>query len=419
MRNIGLQRIVSCGIVLSLAPVGFTADWPQFRGIHRDGKSPETNLLQEWPEGGPKMLWQVDGNGDGWSSAAIAKGRIYITGKIGREGTLFCFDLDGKPVWKSIYGPEWTRSYPGSRTTPTVNEGKLYLMSGQGVVYCHDAETGTALWSRDVFTEFDGVYPSWGISECLFIDGDNVIATPGGKKASIVALNKITGEPVWTCSELTEPSGYGNPQLIRMDTTRILVQMLKDHVAGIDADTGMLLWTDSFDDYHTDRNRIVNPNVPICHDGRIYTTSGYNNGGAMLQLSSNGKRITRLWTDTTLDVHHGNVVLVDGYLYGANWTSNGSGNWACIRWDDGKVMYDHDWNGNKGCIIYADGMLYCWAEKSGELALVPVTPDAFRPASVFTVTQGKGMFWAHPSISEGRLYLRHGEYLMCYDIAER
>jgi len=164
---------------------------------------------------------------------------------------------------------------------------------------------------------------------------------------------------------------------------------------------------------------LVNANTPIYHDGRLYTTSGYENGGALLQLSPDGTSVKRLWTDAVLDVHHGGVVLVDGYLYGANWTSNSRGNWVCLRWEDGQAMYDTRWNGNKGSVIYADGMLYCYDERTGDVGLVKATPEAFEVVSKFTIAKGKGPFWAHPSIAHGRLYLRHGAHLMVYDITTR
>ena len=392
-------------------------DWPQFRGSNRDGKSAETDLLQKWPQSGPRLLWSVDGLGDGYSSAAIADGLVYTTGKIADDGYLFCFDLDGKPEWKIRYGPEWTRSYPAARTTPTIDSGRAYLFSGMGVAYCFDAKTGQPVWSRDVFKQFDGQYPRWGMSECLLVDGDRVIATPGGEKASIVALDKNDGRVIWACTELTEPSAYGNPIAVEYKGSRMIVQMLRDSVVAVEARTGRLLWREPLDDYHIDRKRQVNPNVPLYHDGEIFTTSGYNNGGAMVQIFADPTKVVRKYVHRDLDVHHGGVVLIDGYIYGANFTSYTRGNWVCMDWDTGKVMYETPLTGNKGSTIYADGMLYCYEENKGTLAIAPATPDRFEPVSSFTITAGSGKHWAHPSISDGRLYIRHGQYMMAYDIS--
>ncbi len=410
--------VLVIGVLLGCS-ICFGTDWPQFRGPDRDGKSTETGLLKTWPEGGPKLLWEVGGLGDGYSSAAIANGMVYTTGMINGKGYVFAFDLEGYAKWNICYGNEWTRSYRATRCTPTVEGNRFYLMSGLGVVYCFDSKTGDELWSFDAFTEYKGKFPLWGISENLLIDGDNVICSPGGAIASVIALNKITGKVVWECKELTQASTYCNPRVFEMGPNRIIATMLRDGVVGLDAKTGKLLWQDNFDDYHWDRKRSVNVIVPIVHKGRVYTTSGYDNGGAMLQLSKDGTKAKRIWTDTVLDVHHGGVMLIDGYLYGSNWRSNSRGDWACLRWDDAKVMYDSEWNGNKGSLIYAEGMLYCYDENDGDVALVKATPEGFEPISSFKITKGKGKFWAHPSISDGRLYIRHGEYMMVYDIKER
>ncbi len=394
------------------------ADWPQFRGPNRDGKSGETGLLKKWPEQGPKLLWSVDGLGEGYSSAAIADGLIYTTGKLGPDGYVFCFDLNGKPQWKESYGKEWSKSYPAARTTPTIDSGRLYVFSGTGVVFCFDAKNGNTIWSRDVFTQFEGQTPRWGMSECLLVDGDKVIATPGGKTASVVALNKISGEVLWACKDLNEASAYGNPLAIEYQGNRMIVTMLRDSVVGIEPETGKLLWRDSFDEYHTDRGRIVNPNVPLYSDGQVYTTSGYNNGGAMLQLFADPTKFQRKWTDTTLDVHHGGVVLVDGYIYGANFQAMTRGAWTCLEWDTGKVMFETPWLGGKGSTIYADGMLYCYGENTGQVGITKADPKNFSVINSFKITAGSGKHWAHPSISDGRLYIRHGETMMVYDIHE-
>lgn len=407
-----MLTVLLCGVCAA-------EDWPQFRGIRRDGKSTETGLLKQWPAGGPKLLWETHGLGDGYTSAAISQGSVYITGLIGKEGVVRAFDLDGKLKWQRAYGPEWLRSYRATRSTPTVEGDRMYILSGMGVVYCLSTLDGRQIWSRDVFSEYDGQYPTWGMSEQILIEGDTVICTPGGRRASIAALNKMTGEVVWACDALTETSAYCSPQVVEIGGTRLMVTMLRDSVAGLDVRTGRLLWRDSLDEYYTSRNRPIHPNIPIIHEGRVFTTAGYDNGGAMLQLSADGSKARRIWTTKTLDPHHGHVVLLNGYLYGSTWQSNTRGGWACIRWSDGKVMYESDWNGNKGSVVYADGMLYCYGEKDGDLALVRPTPERFDIVSSFRITRGEGMYWAHPSISDGRLYVRHGDWLMVYDIAAK
>ena len=175
---------------------------------------------------------------------------------------------------------------------------------------------------------------------------------------------------------------------------------------------GTLLWK------HPYRGKCqAHINTPVHHNGQVYITSGYNAGGVMVKLSDDGEQSEVLWKDDNLDVHHGGVVLVDGHIYGANWHSNRIGNWICLEWKTAKVKYDTRWQ-CKGSILYAEGMLYCYEEKGGTVGLVECTPEGFNVVSSFRITKGRGKHWAHPVIAHGRLYIRHGNVLMCYDVKD-
>lgn len=400
----------------SAASSSVSSEWPQFRGPNRDGKSTETGLLKKWPEAGPKMLWSAKGLGTGYSTVAIANDTIYTTGMVKKKGVLFAFDLSGKVKWQKIYGDEWRKSTAGVRGTPTIDGDRIYIISGIGEVFCYDAKTGDQKWAVDAFNEFGGKYGIWGIAESPLIDGDNIICTPGGSKATMVALDKMTGKTVWTCQVESERSSYCSPILVERGPNKIIVQMTDEYVFGVDAKTGKLLWKDSQKDQFG-HNKTINPVSPISHDGKVYATSGYDDGGAMLALSSDGTSFTREWVDETLDNHHGGVVFVDGYIYGSNWNGNGDGSWVCLDWNTGKVKYEEHWK-CKGAMTYADGMLYCYEEKSGNVALVNPTPEKFDVVSSFKVELGNGKHWAHPVVCGGTLYIRHGDVLMAYDIKE-
>jgi outer membrane protein assembly factor BamB len=399
--------------ILLTVVVCFADDWPQYRGPNRDGKSAETGLLQKWPEGGPSQLWSVEGLGIGFSSAAVADGFIYTTGMLGSEGFLFAYDLNGKFQWKVPYGPEWRRSHKGTRTTPTVDADRVYVFSGTGVLACFDSKSGEKKWAVDTLEKFRGRNIMWGIAESVLIAGSNAICTPGGPDASIVALDKMTGQTAWTSKGLSENSAYCTPALIEIRNTKLIVTMLQKSVVGLDAKTAKVLWKDNV---KIGIGRANHPVTPLYHDGHVYFTAGYDKGGAKYKLSPDGTEATKIWDDETLDVHHGGVVLVDGYIYGANWKGNARGDWVCLDWDTGKVMYETKWNGNKGAIIYADNMLYCYDENTGDVALIKASPKSFEIVSSFRITRGSGKHWAHPAISDGRLYIRHGDVLMVYDI---
>ncbi|KPK77363.1 MAG: hypothetical protein AMJ79_03515 [Phycisphaerae bacterium SM23_30] len=407
-------------LVLWAATMSGADDWPQFRGPNRDGKSAETGLLKEWPMGGPELLWSVQEDlGQGYSSLAIADGMVYTAGRFGKEGVVFAFDLDGELKWKQNYGPEWTGDHPGTRTTPTIEEDRLYLISGMGAVHCYESKTGKKIWTTDAVKELQGQMASWGWAESPLIIDDKVICTPGGRLGTMAGLDKMTGEVVWSTKGLSELGSYCSPICAERNGKKIIVTQTAVSVIGVDAATGKVLWQDKFTDYQGRRPQDINPVSPLYHDGGIFVTSGYNDGGAMLVLSADGNAITRKWTNQTLDNHHGNVVLVDGYIYGSNWLSNTRGNWVCLDWRTGKVMYEYSWNRNKGAIIYADGMLYCYNENTGELALVKADPKEFKIISSFNIPRSsEKIWWAHPAIADGRLYVRQEKDLFCYDIKE-
>ncbi len=417
MNNIKSMIVLFLSVLLA-SRTCYADDWPQFRGPNRDGKSAETGLLKKWPKAGPKLLWSVGGLGIGFSSVAITGGFVYTTGMIDGEGFLFAYDLAGNLKWKKSYGPEWRRSHPGTRTTPTADDGRVYVFSGTGVMSCFNAKTGEKVWHVDTLTKFDGKNIRWGMSGSPLIDGAKVYCTPGGKKGVIVALDKLTGETIWANESLSESSAYCSPIIIKRGPNRFLVNMIQKSIICVAPDTGKLIWREPYEtSYDTG---IV---TPVYEDGRLYVTSvverQFTTGGIILELSADGKNASRKWSDQRLDCHHGGVVLVDGYIYGSNFNTITTGDWVCLDWNTGKVMYEAAWNGNKGSIIYADGMLYCYDENTGDVALVKPSPKRFEIVSSFRVTEGTGKHWAHPALSDGRLYIRHGDALMAYDIKEQ
>ena len=274
----------------------------------------------------------------------------------------------------------------------------------------------------DAFNKFGGHFATWEIAESLLLVDNKIIYTPGGDKTTIVALDKGTGETVWMSESLHDSTAYVSPLLVHYKNKKMIVNVTANYIFGVDARNGKFLWTYKYSDlerptWHPNAP-VINTNTPLYHDGQLYVTSGYNHVGAMLRLSPNADEVTLVWSDSTLDNHHGGVVLVDGYIYGSNWINNSNGNWVCLDWNTGKPMYEKRWN-TKGSIIAADGMLYCWEERRGNMALVKPTPKDFEIISSFRVRQGSGPHWAHPVIHEGILYIRHGDVLMAYDISDR
>ncbi len=403
-----LQRTsIAFSVVLIAVSAVNAADWPQFRGPKRDGTSPETGLLTQWPEGGPEELWSYEKLGEGFSSMAVADGTVYVCGMIGGQGHLFAFDLDGNLKYDVTYGPEWTKSgnYPGTRTTPTLDGDRLYLMSGQGRIACYKAASGERLWYVDTSGRFNGKNIRWGIAESVLIDGEKAICTPGGKNATMVALNKMTGETIWTSKGLSQLSAYCSPVLIERGPNRVILSLVEKSIVGIDAGTGKIYWTIPHEVSYD-----IQAVSPAYENGIMCVTNGYRHGTHGFALSADGTSVERKWSEKSLDVHHGGVVLVDGNLHGASTR----GEWVCLELATGNVKFSDKLVG-KGSVIYADGMLYAYGEK-GQVGLVKIKPNGYEMVGSFRVRKGSKEHWAHPAISDGRLYLRHGEALMCYDI---
>ncbi len=384
------------------------ADWPQFRGLNRDGKSPEKKLLSKWPASGPKLLWSVKGMGKGFSSTAIANKMVYTTGMVNKRGIVFAYSLNGKLLWKTDYGREWSRSYPGTRTTPTINDGRLYVYSGYGVAVCMNAKSGKLLWRVDTLSQFGGRPPTWGIAESPLITGNKMICTPGGKRASLVALDKTNGRVIWATQSLHQASAYCSPIASNIKGREIIFTMLAKSIIAVNASNGQILWQIphkvSYD---------IQAVSPLYNAGRLYITNGYGKGSMEFALNANGLVPREVWADKMLDCHHGGVVLVDGNIHG---TSSKKRQLVCLDWLSGKVKYSAKAAG-KGSVIYADGKIYCYGE-NGTLALVKPGSNGYTVISSFKIKQGNGQHWAHPAISDGRLYIRHGDTLMVFDIRQ-
>jgi outer membrane protein assembly factor BamB len=404
-RIFSLFLVICLGLAYSLAYSQIESQW---RGPNRDGVYPEENLMGKWPDEGPKELWAVEGLGDGYSSPAVTADRVYLTGMSGGEGFLFAYDKNGNRLWKASYGPEWDGSRPGARTTPTVVGDRIYLMSAKGRAVCFSTE-GEKIWSVDLMAEFGARNLQWGMTESLLVDGDRVFCTPGGKDVTFVALDRHTGKPIWKIKADGEKSGYCSPCLVRHGKRRLLLSMTSKSAVGIDADTGEYLWHHP---HVTDYD--VNANTPLYHEGFIYTVSGYGTGGQMFQLSESGTDIERVWSQRALDSQMGAAVLVDDHIYGSGHNSRG---WHCLDWKTGQVQYTERALGNKGAIIFSDGMMYCYSE-NGYVGLVKPNPQKFEVVSSFRVQKGSAEHWAHPVIKDGRLYIRHGDALMVYHIGD-
>jgi outer membrane protein assembly factor BamB len=395
--------------VISEDAYGQTNQW---RGPNRDGKYPDKGLLVKWPEKGPELTWSFEGLGAGHGSVGIAKDKIFILGMPDTTGVLYAFNFSGKLLWKREYGPEWYANYTGSRSTPVIINDHVYFESGRGTVFCYNANTGVKIWSVDLLKRFNAKNITWGMAESLLIVNDHLYCTPGGEENNIVALNRFTGETIWTSPGNRQPAAYCSPVLVKHNKTTLLVSMTAESIVGVDALTGEFYWqVPQF------QGNKIHANTPVYSDGVIYCSSesAKTNGGIVaLKLSSDGKSVTTLWRNENYKNLMGGIILKDGHIYGSMYRKN---LWCCLNAVDGKIIYSSDKLGD-GNIIMADGLFYCYSEK-GEMALVSATPSEFNVISKFMVTMGTEQHWSHPVIYNGKLYLRHGNALMAYNISAR
>jgi outer membrane protein assembly factor BamB len=388
----------------------------QWRGADRDGKYRDTALLKQWPEEGPELLLKIEDLGNGFSTPIVYEGDIFISGRRDSVDVLTRLDMNGQIKWETVYGKAWDKSFPETRSTPTIEDGRAYIMGGLGTIVCLDTETGETIWSVNTHEDYKGEFHRWGMAESLLLTEDAVISSPVGEMTAVVALNKADGSLIWKTESLGGARSYVSPMLIEHNGIRMILVTTSKDIMGVNPEDGEIFWSvDLAKDYGYREGSRNNTNTPLFHNGEIFTTSGYDADGVMLKLSDDGKSAEVKWHNGALDVHHGGLVLLDGYMYGANWVNNGNGNWVCQEWGTGKVMWEEKWH-NKGSIIYADGRLYIFEEKRGHVGLVEPSPDGFKLISSFLPDGGSGPWWAHMSIYDKKLLIRHGKVLFVYDI---
>ena len=400
-------------LVLSLATVissqsGERAEWTQWRGPNRAGTSPDTGLMRSWPPSGLPALWVASDLGAGYGSVAVAGDRVFVQGMVEEESVVSSVSrADGTLVWRRALGPGGYNMYgSGPRSTPTVDGDHVYVLTEVGELACLRRADGAVVWRRDILAEFDGNNPPWLMSESPLVDGDHVIVTPGGRDAGMVALDKRSGETVWVAAELSDQAGYASPIVADVDGVRTVMTVTASAGVGVRRSDGALMWR-----YERVANGTANIATPVFHDNKVFYTSAYGKGGALLGLGvEDGEvRAEEVYFTTNLQNHHGGVVLVDGYLYGFHQSIL-----VCMEFATGEVMW-RDRSVGKGSVTYADGQLYVLSENN-VVGLVDASPSAYVEKGRFQISDEDWPSWAHPVVSGGRLYIRNQAHLSAYDL---
>jgi outer membrane protein assembly factor BamB len=408
-----VKTLVLCGSLTPVTPLA-AADWSQWRGPDRDGICQETGLLDAWPEGGPKLLWKVDGLGGGYTTPSFAHDLIYGMGYVDGNEVVWALDeTTGRTTWQTTLAPAFKdMGYAeGPRCTPTVVGDQMFVLNGAGLLAALNARNGELLWQQDLKKDFGGKMMSgWGYSESPLVDGDQVVCTPGGPKGSVAAFAKDTGKLLWQSAAITDDASYASLRIAEFGGVRQYVQISDQSVYAVAAKDGSLLW-------RADRKgRTAVVPTPIISGNLVYVASGYGVGCNLFEVTASGGSfsVEELYANRTMVNHHGGVVLVDGRLYGY---SDGKG-WVCQDLKTGDMLWNEKRELGKGAILYADGHLVLRYEGSrGTVALIEASPKGYVEKGRFDQPDRSNKnSWPHPVIHNGRLYLRDQGILLCYDV---
>jgi outer membrane protein assembly factor BamB len=394
----------------------FAIDWPQWRGPNRDDKSAETGLLKEWPAGGPKRVWLFENAGKGYAGFSIVAGKLFTLGIRDGKEILLALDAEtGKELWTAPIGELYTEQRgDGPRSTATVDGDRVYAMSGKGNLVCAKVADGKVVWTKSM-NDLGGSMPHWGFTESPLVDGNLVVVTPGGSKGTMAALDKMSGDPVWQSSEITENAQYSSIVSATIGGKKQYVQLVMQTLFGVDPATGKVIWRSPWGG-----KTAVIP-TPIVKGDEVFIASGY--GAGCKKVKINGSEATDVFVNKDLSNHHGGVILVGDYLYGHG---DGVGRdvkagWNCMSFADGSVKWKEGSFG-KGAVGYADGMLYCLEEGSGTVVLAEASPTGWKESGRFKLDPQSpnrardGRIWVHPVIANGKLYLRDQEFISCYNV---
>jgi hypothetical protein len=396
-------------------------DWPQWRGPDGNGISSETGVIRDWNKQKPKLLWNTEGSGKGFSSISIAEGVIYTSGnyndKIKGQGVSAFSAKDGKLLWQTpITKLPPKHGYGGARSVPAIDHGHLYVTSSDGAIVCLTTQ-GKIVWSKSFKDEWDGKMMSgWGYSESPLVDGDRVVCTPGGKNAFMVSLDKKTGATKWktkigdTGKKGKDGAGYSSIAISNAGGVKQYVQMTGRGVIGVRAKDGKHLWS-----YNSVANSTANIPTPVIAGDHVFCSTGYGTGSALLKLDGKSAKEVYFLKPKVLQNHHGGMILIDGHIYCGH--KHNGGDPICVELKTGEVKWGPVKGAGNGsaAVTAVDGHLI-YRYQSGHVALIKATPTAYELKGSFMPAHQEAQSWAHPVVSNGKLYLREQNRLMCYEL---
>jgi outer membrane protein assembly factor BamB len=417
--NRATESAVAIAGLMLIASLASASDWPQWRGPHRDGVSQETGFRKEWPKDGPPLVWRASEIGRGYSTPAIAGDRLYLLGSQGMDNEFVeALSLkDGKKIWSTRLGavgnPKQKPNFPTARSTPTIEGNVLYALGSDGDLACLEASSGKIKWKKNLRNDFGGKPGEWAYAESPLLDGDTLVCTPGGSQATLLALNKNTGEVLWKCAlPEADEAAYSSPILVEAGGVRQYVQLLQKGLVGVEAKTGKFLWR-----YDKPVSKYgANIPTPVAADGVVYAGSAGTGGGAVKLNSKDGTvKPEELYFGPKYSTAIGGAVKVGNYLYGTTGQSL-----QCVEFTTGQIKWEER-SIAPGSLCYADGLLFVHGE-NGDVALVQASPDGYKEKGRFTPAEQPSKAnamekaWAYPVAVNGRLYIRDHDALWCYAV---
>jgi outer membrane protein assembly factor BamB len=397
------KPITVLALTIALTLAGRAADWPQWRGPNQDGISTETGWTTQWPAGGPKQLWKAN-VGTGFSSVTVSQGRVFTLGNKADTDTVYCFAAEtGNLLWKYSYACPLNAKYyeGGPGATPTVDSDRVYTVSKTGQLFCFNAADGKIIWSKNLQTDLGGKMPTWGYAGSVLVFGNWAILDVGAPGGATIALDKLTGNVVWKNGQ--DPVGYGTLLLFRQGDRALLASFNGFGLVVREATTGKEVarfpWKTSYE---------VNAATPIVAGDKLFISSGYGKGCALVQLTPTG--LQEVYTNKKMRNHFNNCVLWKGYLYGFDESTL-----TCLTLATGDVQWKQEGLG-KGSLMIADGKLIIQAEK-GDLVIATPTPAVYKEIARAKVQ--KGLCWTTPVLANGRIYTRNAAGgLVCVDVKQ-
>ena len=397
------RLLLSLIAALSVPAALDAGDWTNWRGPNHDGISAETDIRVSWSES-PRVLWERE-VGSAFSAVTGAGERVYTCGTRGGKQVLLCLDATkGDEVWASDIEKELEERQggDGTRATPAVHGGKVWVLGAHGRLLCADAATGREVWSRTF-----GNKPSWAYSGSVLIEGDLAVVSPGEEDGALLALDKDTGLEVWKAGD--DEAGYATPYPFTFEGERYIAGFLAERLLVVAAKSGEEVWSTKWKTSYD-----VNAATPIFHDGRLFISSGYGTGAALFRLEKKGAKLDAetVWRSKVIRSKFQTCILWGGHLYGADESSL-----KCVDFLTGRELWSErrveGRSTQHGTVAMAGGHIF-FLTGDGWLFAAKASPEGFRPTA--SARPLRGRCWTVPTIHEGRLFVRSLDTVVCLDL---